>query len=98
MTTPTVPIENILESQAEVSTHMAVHLESLASHYGQMAALRDSEAGELFSEEDLQGRSQVYSDMDLITNLLVKDMNRDTNELPSIMGELEESIFSIESS
>ena len=36
---------------------MASHLESLASHYDQMAgALRESEAGEVFSEEDLQGR------------------------------------------
>jgi hypothetical protein len=35
---------------------MAGHLESLASHYDQMAgALRESEAGEVFSEEDLQG-------------------------------------------
>ena len=29
---------------------------------------------------------------------IFKDMNRDTDELPSIMAELEESIFSIESS
>ncbi|KIM84999.1 hypothetical protein PILCRDRAFT_67316 [Piloderma croceum F 1598] len=81
-TTTALPsINDILESQAKVSTHMANHLESLASHYDQMAgALRESEAGEVFSEEDLQ------------------DMNRDTNELPSIMAELEESIFSIESS
>jgi len=76
-----ISIEEILESQAEVSTRMAIHLESLTSHYGQMAgALRESEAGEIFSEEDLQ------------------DMNRDTDELPSIMAELEENIFSIESS
>jgi len=79
--TPVISIEEILESQAEVSTRMAIHLESLTSHYGQMAgALRESEAGEIFSEEDLQ------------------DMNRDTDELPSIMAELEENIFSIESS
>jgi autophagy-related protein 17 len=50
-------IDSIIQSQAEVSTHMASHLESLASHYDQMAgALRESEAGEVFSEEDLQGR------------------------------------------
>jgi autophagy-related protein 17 len=50
-------IDGILESQAEVSTHMANHLESLAAHYDQMAgALRESEAGEVFSEDDLQGR------------------------------------------
>jgi autophagy-related protein 17 len=56
-TTTALPsINSTLESQAKVSTHMANHLESLASHYDQMAgALRESEAGEAFSEEDLQG-------------------------------------------
>jgi autophagy-related protein 17 len=41
-------------------------------------ALKESEAGEIFGEEDLQ------------------DMNRDTEELPSIMAELEEQALSIE--
>lgn len=51
------PINAIINSQAQVSTHMANHLESLASHYEQMAgAMRDSEAGEAFSEDDLQGK------------------------------------------
>ena len=61
-TTTALPsIDNILESQAKVSTHMANHLESLASHYDQMAgALRESEAGEVFSEEDLQGLSTPF--------------------------------------
>ena len=50
------PINEIIHLQAEVSTQMAGHLESLASHYEQMAgALRESEAGEAFSEDDLQG-------------------------------------------
>lgn len=49
------PINDIINSQAQVSTHMANHLESLASHYGQMAgAMQESEAGEAFSEDDLQ--------------------------------------------
>jgi len=40
----------------DVSIDMARHLESLASHYEQMAAaLKGSEIGESFSEEDLQG-------------------------------------------
>jgi autophagy-related protein 17 len=53
---PIPPIMDILNSQATLSTSMARHLESLAAHYDQMAgALRDSEAGEAFSEEDLQG-------------------------------------------
>jgi autophagy-related protein 17 len=99
-TTTALPsINDILESQAKVSTHMANHLESLASHYDQMAgALRESEAGEVFSEEDLQGLLISFELEDSVGFKLVQDMNRDTNELPSIMAELEESIFSIESS
>lgn len=48
--------EEILAAQDKGSTSMAAHLESLASHYDQMAtALRESEAGEEFSEEDIHG-------------------------------------------
>lgn len=55
------PINSILESQAQMSTHMASHLESLASHYDQMAeTLKESEAGEAFSEEDIQGQLFLY--------------------------------------
>ena len=53
---PLLPVEKILSSQADVSMEMARHLDSLTAHYDQMAvALKDSEAGEIFSEEDLQG-------------------------------------------
>ncbi|KAF9466562.1 autophagy protein Apg17-domain-containing protein [Collybia nuda] len=76
---PVTAVEDILATQDAMSTVMAAHLESLASHYDQMAtALRDSEAGEAFNEDDLQ------------------DMNRDTDELPLIMAELEESADAIE--
>ncbi|KAG2133664.1 autophagy-related protein 17 [Suillus bovinus] len=72
-------IEDILNAQQQPSELMARHLSSLTSHYEQMAdALKESEAGEIFSEEDLQ------------------DMNRDTEELPSIMAELEEQALLIE--
>ncbi|KAG0705672.1 autophagy-related protein 17 [Suillus ampliporus] len=72
-------IEDILNAQQQPSELMARHLSSLTSHYEQMAdALKESEAGEIFGEEDLQ------------------DMNRDTEELPSIMAELEEQALSIE--
>ncbi|KAJ8589021.1 hypothetical protein M405DRAFT_874122 [Rhizopogon salebrosus TDB-379] len=72
-------IENILNAQQTTSELMARHLSSLTFHYEQMAdALKVSEAGETFSEEDLQ------------------DMNRDTEELPSIMAELEGQAVSIE--
>ena len=53
---PLPPIDKILSSQKDVSIDMARNLESLVAHYAQMAAaLKDSEAGETFSEEDLQG-------------------------------------------
>lgn len=53
---PLPAVEKILASQDILITNMAGHLESLAAHYDQMAgALRESEAGEAFSEEDLQG-------------------------------------------
>src|ERR1700722_3194860 len=49
-------VADIITSQEKLSASMESHLESLAAHYDQMAgALRESEAGEIFSEEDLQG-------------------------------------------
>ncbi|KAL0580950.1 Autophagy-related protein 17 [Marasmius crinis-equi] len=75
---PTPSIEQLFHHQNSVTVPMARHLESLASHYDQMAtALHDSEAGEVFSDEDVQ------------------QMNRDTDELPSIMTELEESLTAV---
>ena len=63
---PLPPIDKILSSQMDVSIDMARHLESLASHYEQMAAaLRGSEVGELFSEEDLQGNFGDVTTMNL---------------------------------
>ncbi|KAG2017866.1 hypothetical protein CC2G_007333 [Coprinopsis cinerea AmutBmut pab1-1] len=75
---PEVPIlakmQETLTAQDTIVTSMAEKLESLAVHYDQMAgALKDSEAGEVFGDEDLQ------------------IMNRDTEELPVIMAELDES-------
>lgn len=72
-------MQNTLTAQEANIASMAGLLESLASHYDQMAgALKESEAGEAFSEEDLQ------------------NMNRDTEELPAIMSELEENAKAIE--
>ncbi|KAJ7659941.1 autophagy-related protein 17 [Mycena rosella] len=71
-------MDKLLTAQEETITVMARHLESLAAHYEQMAsALHESEAGEHFSDDDLQA------------------MNRDTDELPSIINELEDCLFSI---
>ncbi|KAG7089557.1 hypothetical protein E1B28_011229 [Marasmius oreades] len=75
---PSPSIEQLFHNQDSVTVPMARHLESLASHYDQMAsALRDSEAGDVFSDEDVQ------------------QMNRDTDELPSIMAELEECLSAV---
>ncbi|KAF5392168.1 hypothetical protein D9757_001415 [Collybiopsis confluens] len=82
--TPTPPIESLINTQDLAKVGMAGHLESLTAHYDQMAnALRESEAGDVFNEDDLQGAS------------LDADMNRDTEELPSILAELEENLTSV---
>lgn len=53
---PPTAIESHLNSQDETIHAMATLLVSLTGHYDQMArALRDSEAGEAFSDGDLQG-------------------------------------------
>ncbi|KAJ7178587.1 autophagy-related protein 17 [Mycena crocata] len=77
---PLPDMDKLLTTQDGTITIMARQLESLAAHYDQMAgALHEGEAGEAFSDEDLQA------------------MNRDTDELPSIMNELEECLASISS-
>jgi autophagy-related protein 17 len=54
-----LPLKNLtmlLQQQEDTSTTMANHLESLAAHYDQMAtALKEKEAGEELSEEDMEG-------------------------------------------
>lgn len=98
---PTLPIDRILSSQMDASIEMARHLESLTAHYDQMAAaLKDNEAGEVFSEEDLQGicverTSWLFAPL---TAHLSLAMNRDANELQFILIELEDSLKVIEDS
>lgn len=54
-------IQDTLVGQDTVATTMANLLESLASHYEQIdTALKDTEAGEIFSEEDLQRVFAVF--------------------------------------
>ncbi|KDR78886.1 hypothetical protein GALMADRAFT_244529 [Galerina marginata CBS 339.88] len=73
-------VQAIVIDQERLVNTMATLLENLASHYDGMAsALKDTENGEVFTDEDLQ------------------IMNRDTEELPVIMKELEESMDAIES-
>lgn len=53
---PLHSVDKLLATKDETITVMARHLESLAAHYGQMeGALHETEAGEAFSDEDLQG-------------------------------------------
>ena len=53
------PMDNIFERQEHSSVEMANHLSSLTHHYDQMVqALHENEAGEEFSETDLQGKSK----------------------------------------
>ena len=53
---PLPVFDTIFDSQDAISSKMAEQLESLAHHYDNMSnALHDFEAGEEFSEEDMQG-------------------------------------------
>jgi autophagy-related protein 17 len=53
---PVVDIQKILSTQEHWTTGMAHQLEGLAEHFEKMeVALKDSEAGETFSEGDIQG-------------------------------------------
>ena len=51
-----VDVQKILSTQEHWTTEMANQLEGLAEHFEKMeVALRESEAGEAFSEGDIQG-------------------------------------------
>jgi autophagy-related protein 17 len=53
---PAVDVRKILSTQGHWTTEMAHRLESLAEHFEKMEdALKDSEAGETFSEGDIHG-------------------------------------------
>ena len=53
---PVVDVQKILSTQAHWTTEMANQLVGLAEHFEKMeVALKDSEAGEKFSEDDIQG-------------------------------------------
>ncbi|KAF8626129.1 hypothetical protein AX15_005077 [Amanita polypyramis BW_CC] len=75
---PAPLIQLCLSDQDAMKASMAARLEDLARHYDQMAnALREAETG---PEPD------IFSEED------IKEMNRDADELPAIIGELEESM------
>lgn len=53
---PVVDVQKILSTQEHWTTEMANQLEGLAEHFEKMeVALRESEAGEKFSEGDIHG-------------------------------------------
>lgn len=63
-TPPQIPIltqvQDILIAEDTVIASMAEKLESLAGHYdGMAAALKDSEAGEVFGDEDLESKLSI---------------------------------------
>ncbi|PFH53089.1 hypothetical protein AMATHDRAFT_55458 [Amanita thiersii Skay4041] len=71
-------IQACLAAQDTMKASMAVRLEDLTRHYDQMAnALRETETGP---------ESDIFSEDD------IREINRDTEELPAIIGELEESL------
>lgn len=53
---PIVDVQKILSTQEHWTTEMANQLEGLAEHFEKMeVALRESEVGEKFTEDDIQG-------------------------------------------
>lgn len=53
---PVVDVQKILSTQVHWTTEMANQLVGLAEHFEKMeVALKDSEAGEKFGEDDIQG-------------------------------------------
>ncbi|KAJ7284894.1 autophagy protein Apg17-domain-containing protein [Mycena rebaudengoi] len=82
---PALPaMEKLLATQDDTKTVMARHLESLAAHYDQMAgALHESEAGETFSDEDLQTMNRDTAELPSIMNELQECLSSidHTNEL-----------------
>jgi autophagy-related protein 17 len=53
---PVVDVQEILSTQVHWTTEMANQLVGLAEHFEKMeVALKDSEAGEKFGEDDIQG-------------------------------------------
>ena len=56
-----VDVQKILSTQVHWTTEMANQLVGLAEHFEKMEdALKDSEAGEKFAEDDIQGMRSYY--------------------------------------
>jgi hypothetical protein len=78
---------------------MAHQLESLTEHFEKMeVALRDSEAGEMFSEDDIQGTHRHGLIACTSCSSVCQEMMRDAEELPVILAELEDAWTVVERS
>lgn len=78
-------------AQEEKAHGMAVVLEILAKHYDNMAEiLKDTENGEVLADDEWQG---MFLKLKVEVNLIASPVaiSRDTEELPVIMAELQES-------
>ena len=74
---------------------MAGLLVNLASHYDQMAgALKDTESGEVFSEGEMWSKSFCCLTFCCSSSYIIA-MNRDTEELPRIMADMEQHSHNI---
>ena len=91
-------VQAAITRQEANATSMAGLLVNLASHYEQMAgALKDTESGEVFSEGEMWSKSFLSEKLFLpcsCSNIIA--MNRDTEELPRVMADMEQHSHNIE--
>jgi hypothetical protein len=88
---PVVDVQEILSTQVHWTTEMAHQLVGLAEHFGKMeVALKDSEAGVRFGEDDIQGTQSCIVRLCGDSGTF-QEMMRDAEELPIILAELEDA-------
>lgn len=89
------PMDEIFASQEAISESMADHFSSLARHYHEMRDVEaQRETGEIFHEVDIQSLSMSVAEyIASLTKYSV--MNRDTEELPAIIADLEQSMSTL---
>ncbi|KAF8127047.1 autophagy-related protein 17 [Boletus edulis] len=86
------PIGSLLDAQERTTTEMARHLESLASHYDQMAdALHDSETGIPHSEGEMQAMHRDTDELPAIMAELEEDVHSIQEAQPAAQEQLDAS-------
>ena len=89
-------VQAAITRQEVIVASMAGLLVNLASHYDQMAgALKDTESGEVFSEGEMWSKSFLLFNSLLRSCSCIIAMNRDTEELPRIMADIEQHSHNI---